>query len=64
LKRFSYQQPAFQSQGLMISMPQSVKSLTLRVASLAPRDRAIAAIMASNRLIGLPAALREAAISA
>ena len=50
--------------GLMTSTPQSSKSFTLRVARLAPRERAIATIMASNWLIGLPAVRREAAISA
>ncbi|KAG1345564.1 hypothetical protein G6F61_014796 [Rhizopus arrhizus] len=45
-------------------MPQSAKSLTLRVARLAPRDRAIPAIIASNWLTGLPIARRSAAISA
>ena len=42
--------------GFTTSVPQSSKSLMLRVARLAPLDRAMATIMASNWLIGLPAA--------
>src|SRR5208282_1078839 len=48
--------------GSMISRPQSSKSATLRVASLAPRTWAMAAICASAWLIGLPSARRFAAI--
>ena len=43
-------------QGSTTSMPQSVKSPMLRVASLAPRIWAMAAICASAWLIGLPSA--------
>lgn len=39
-------------QGSTTAIPQSVKSRRLRVASRAPRDRATAAICASNWLIG------------
>ena len=46
------------------SIPQSIKSLLFRVASAAPRDWVMAAIMASNWLIGRPMSLREAAITA
>jgi hypothetical protein len=42
-------------------MPLPAKSFVLRVASLAPRELATAAIIASNWLIGLPASLRAAA---
>lgn len=52
------------SQGLVISIPHSIKSFTFRVASVAPQERTMAAIIASNWLIGLPALLREAEISA
>ena len=45
-------------QGSTISRPQSSKSATLRVASLAPRTWAMAAICASAWLIGLPSARR------
>ena len=45
-------------------MPQSTKSPTLRVATLAPRDRAMAAIRASGSPIGRPARRRFAAMSA
>jgi len=45
-------------QGLTISRSQSWKSATLRVASLAPRTWAMAAICASAWLIGLPSARR------
>ncbi len=45
-------------QGLTISRPQSSKSATFRVASLAPRTWAMAAICASALLIGLPSARR------
>jgi len=38
----------------MISIPQSLKSRTLRVASLAPRERVIAAIWAWIWLMGCP----------
>jgi hypothetical protein len=48
----------------MTSTAQLSKSFVLRVARLAPRERAIAAIIASNWLIGLPAVRRAAAISA
>ena len=50
--------------GFMTSMPHSTKSSTLRVARIAPLERAIPAIMASSWLIGLPAAFRAAPISA
>jgi hypothetical protein len=45
-------------QGSTISRPQSSKSATLRVASLAPRTWEMAAICASAWLIGLPSARR------
>ncbi len=45
-------------QGSTTSRPQSSKSTTLRVASLAPRTCAMAAICASAWLIGLPSARR------
>ena len=48
----------------MTSTPQSSKSITLRVARVAPLERAMATTMASNWLIGLPVSRREAAISA
>jgi len=48
----------------MTVTPQSAKSRTLRVARLAPLERAMAAIMASNWLMGLPDCLRAAAIYA
>lgn len=51
-------------QGSVRSMPQPVKSRVLRVASDAPRERAMAAIMASNWLMGRPLVLRLAAMSA
>lgn len=56
--------PTQQTHGSMTDIPQSVKSLTLRVASAAPLDCAVAAIIASNWLIDLPALLRATAIVA
>src|SRR5580692_8200007 len=53
--------PCFQRllfQGSTTSTPQSLKSATLRVASLAPRDWVMAPICASAWLIGLPRARR------
>jgi hypothetical protein len=46
-------------QGSTAARPQSSKSATLRVASLAPRTWAMAAICASAWLIGLPRARRR-----
>jgi hypothetical protein len=46
--RVSTHNAAYAVHGLMTSVPQSSKSLTLRVARLAPRDRAMATIMASS----------------
>ena len=50
--------------GLITSSPQLSKSGALRVASVAPVDRAIAAIWASKWEIGRPRRRRSAAISA
>lgn len=47
-----------------MAIPQSLKSLTLRVASAAPLGRAQAAIIVSNRLIGRSAFPRATAIVA
>jgi hypothetical protein len=55
---------ARKSQGLTIAAPVSAKSATLRVAIEAPRETAMAAICASNWLIGRPMARRWAAIAA
>jgi hypothetical protein len=44
-------------------MLQSAKSSALRVARLAPRDQAIATIMASNWLMGRPIARRDAPVT-
>ena len=51
-------------QGSMISTPRFSKSRTLRVATVMPRERAIAAIWQSAGVIGRPAERRAAAISA
>ncbi len=51
-------------QGSTTGMPIPSKSATLRVASVIPRARAMAAICASNALIGLPVRRRSATISA
>jgi len=48
--------------GFTLSRPQSSQSVALRVARLAPLERAMGAIMASNWLIGLSALSRDAAI--
>ena len=50
--------------GSVTSIPVSWKSLTLRVASVAPCARQIAAICASNPSIGTPARSRELTIPA
>ncbi len=57
---FGFFKPQFHEpfQGSRTSRPQSSKSATLRVASLAPRTWAMAAICASAWLIGLPSARR------
>jgi len=59
-RRFGFLQPQAHDpfQGSTTSRPQSAKSATLRVASLAPRTWAIAAICASAWLIGRPSARR------
>ena len=51
-------------QGSTTSMPMSTKSRTLRVATVMPRERAIAAIWQSAGWVGRPAERRLAAISA
>jgi len=50
--------------GLMTSMPQPSKSFALRVARLAPCERVIAAMVASNWLMGRPVDRRDAPICA
>lgn len=45
-------------------MPQPSKSRTLRVASVAPRERAMPAIMAFATLVGRPTLRRWVRISA
>jgi len=50
--------------GFTLSRPQSSQSVALRVARLAPLERAMVAIMASSWLIDLSALRRNAAISA
>src|ERR1700735_2853904 len=50
--------------GLITLTPHSEKSSTLRVATAAPRDRAIAAIWASAAARGRPARLLAAAMRA
>lgn len=51
-------------QGSTTSTPQPEKSLTLRLASTAPAERAMAATWASNCDIGRPALRRSTAIAA
>lgn len=67
--RFQPARTRFESQfniahGSMTAISHPEKSFTLRVASAAPLERAQAAIMASNWLIGLPRFLRVTAILA
>jgi hypothetical protein len=50
--------------GIKTLMPQLLKAALLRVASVAPVRRAMAAICASNWLSGRPARRREQEISA
>lgn len=62
--RKGIEQGAYTLQGSITSIPQSAKSRTLRVASRAPRERVMAAIIASKGLMGLPKPFLAAAISA
>ena len=56
--RPDFAQRARSTQGLMTAMPQPSKSDIFLVASLAPRDRVIAAICESTWLMGRPVRCR------
>ncbi len=64
LRQIQFLYPNFGFQGSIASTPHPSKSAEFRVASVARRERATAAIAASKALIGRPARRRVAAMSA